>query len=110
MSGQQYDNNLRGALWQNDVPKRHEKAPDFSGHVEIDGVKYHVDMWDTGADRPRPYFSMKLQNFDEWQAERERYKQGRGEQGRTNTRARPSAQRAVEPPAEQPDFDDDIPW
>lgn len=113
MSNQQYDNNLRGALWKND--KKHPKAPDFSGHCEIDGVKYHVDMWDTEKDRPSPYYSIKLQNFDEWQAERERYKQGRGgDQSRTRAaqvdrprdERRPPLQREEPPPFE----DSDVPW
>lgn len=105
MADQQFDNNLRGALWQND--KKHPKQPEFSGHVEIGGVKYHVDMWDTNKDRPSPYYTIKLQNFAEWQAEREAYKANRGAGGATGRRA-PQAER----PREQPqnygnDFIDD---
>lgn len=39
-----YDNNNRGALWNNDR-KQSDKHPDLSGSIMIDGKEYWVSGW-----------------------------------------------------------------
>ena len=40
----EYDNNNRGALWNNDR-KQSDKHPDLSGSIMIDGKEYWVSGW-----------------------------------------------------------------
>ena len=40
----EYDNNNRGALWNNDR-KQTDKHPDLSGSIMIDGKEYWVSGW-----------------------------------------------------------------
>ncbi|QRE00553.1 hypothetical protein [Burkholderia phage BCSR129] len=44
MSGQQYDNELRGVLFKT-REKRNERSPDYNGNCQIDGVEYWVSGW-----------------------------------------------------------------
>ena len=41
---QQYDNELRGVLWQNDK-KRNDKDPGWQGSCTVQGVDYWVSAW-----------------------------------------------------------------
>ena len=39
-----YDNNMKGQIWGNDK-KGNDRAPDFKGTAEIEGVEYEVAAW-----------------------------------------------------------------
>lgn len=41
---EQYDNNNRGALWNNDR-KQSQTHPDLSGSITIDGKDYWISGW-----------------------------------------------------------------
>ena len=39
-----YDDTNRGAIWRN-TKKDTEKHPDFTGHINIEGVEYWLSGW-----------------------------------------------------------------
>jgi hypothetical protein len=54
-----YDNNLRGVLWQNDKGDNAGR-PDYKGHCEIGGVKYWVSLWKKAKDG-KPYCTLQFE-------------------------------------------------
>ena len=40
----EYDNTNRGSIWKNEK-KETEKHPDFTGPLDVDGVKYWISAW-----------------------------------------------------------------
>ena len=44
-SAQQYDNNMRGALFPNG-DKEKQTQPDYKGNCEIEGVHYWIAAWE----------------------------------------------------------------
>ncbi len=46
----EYDETNRGKIWKNkkkdpDAPDYRETLPDFTGDLDVDGVKFFVDAW-----------------------------------------------------------------
>lgn len=56
---QQYDNNLRGALFENQ-DRRNDNDPDMKGSCEIDGVEYWVSAWWKNSNKVGDYLSIAL--------------------------------------------------
>jgi hypothetical protein len=44
MADQQYDNEMRGVLFKQ-REKKSDRSPDYTGEVQIDGVKYRLSGW-----------------------------------------------------------------
>lgn len=58
----QYDNELRGVLFKNDK-KGNDKAPEYKGKCEINGVEYQIAAWVQSPTDPSKakYMSLKFQ-------------------------------------------------
>lgn len=56
----EYNNELTGVLFPNDK-KGNEKAPDFKGDCQIDGVKIQVAAWSRKSKGGQPYISLKFE-------------------------------------------------
>ena len=104
MRNQQYDNNRTGALWPA-RERRSEKSPHFTGHFELDGVKYDVAMWeDPEATGRKPLFKFRVTP----QSERPP-RENRGQYGQD--RGRPDSRRQSPSRPPQDDFvDSEVPW
>lgn len=64
---QEYDNNNRGALWENTKGKS-DQAPDLSGKVTVNGVDYWLAGWynsDADVERGRPVLSLAFTEIEE---------------------------------------------
>lgn len=59
-----YDNNLRGALFENDR-KEKDGDPDMRGQCEIDGVEYWVAAWWKNSNKTGDYLSLAFTLKDE---------------------------------------------
>lgn len=54
-----YDNNLRGVLFQNDKVK--DTQPDYKGSCEIDGKQYWLSGWKKLSKDNKPFLSLAIQ-------------------------------------------------
>lgn len=76
---QQYDNNLSGALFQNDRQEK-DGDPDMKGSCEVDGVEYWVAAWWNKTKDGVEYLKFKLNpkdaNGGRGQQQRQPYGQG----------------------------------
>lgn len=111
MAEQQYDNELRGALWEKE--RKSDKAPHFEGKCQIRGEEFQVSVWDTGEGGRRPAFKLRFKPMDEVLAEREAYKAKQGGSGGGYSRRAPAqAERPREQnlPLDAGMIDDEIPW
>lgn len=54
-----YDNNNTGALFQN-KKKTTEKAPDYSGECEVNGVKMEIAGWRKTSSKGLAYLSLSF--------------------------------------------------
>jgi hypothetical protein len=54
---EQYDNNLRGALFKNQK-RTEERQPEYTGNCEIDGKEYWVSAWVRESKNGQKFFSM----------------------------------------------------
>jgi len=54
-----YDNNMRGVLFQNDKGDN-PKRPDMTGSCEIDGVKYRLSAWNKQSQKGNDFLSISL--------------------------------------------------
>lgn len=54
-----YDNTNRGALFENDK-KGNEKAPDFKGTINVDGIEFYASAWKRDK-YGKEYFSISIQ-------------------------------------------------
>lgn len=54
---EQYDNNLRGALFKNNK-RTEERQPEYTGNCEIDGKEYWVSAWVRESKNGTKFFSM----------------------------------------------------
>lgn len=54
-----YDNNNRGALFQN-KEKKTTKSPDYSGQAEINNVKMLISGWRQTSSKGLPYISLSF--------------------------------------------------
>jgi uncharacterized protein (DUF736 family) len=57
-----YENNNRGVLFPvKDEDKKHEKSPDFTGNVTVEGVFKYVSGWkQVSRDGTKKYISLAL--------------------------------------------------
>jgi len=103
---QQYDNNMRGVLFENER-KRGDKDPDMTGTLEIDGVKYWVSAWwKDGKNRNDPdYLSFAVREKDR---EGDRGGRSRGSVRRDDPPRGRSSGRRPDPRDNGPDPDDDL--
>jgi hypothetical protein len=58
---EQYDNNMRGVLFQNDK-RGNDKAPDMTGRCEIEGHEYRLAAWMRHG-KKGPYLSISVSEF-----------------------------------------------
>lgn len=54
----QYDNNMRGRIFKNKY-KKAPNQPDYTGHLEIDGVEYEQALWLKYDKENKPFFSVQ---------------------------------------------------
>ena len=59
MNEQQYDNNNRGALFLNDRGGN-EKAPNYKGSINIEGVEYWCSLWKQTSKKGDVYLSISV--------------------------------------------------
>lgn len=112
---QQYDNNMRGAVFENDRQEK-DGDPHMKGQCEVDGVEYWVaGWWKTPKNKGPDFLSLAFTRKDERrsqandkQPQRQPYGQGnRAPQGR-NERNNPGRRG---PNSDQhDDMDEDIPF
>lgn len=104
-----YDNELRGALWENGY-KKADTHPDYKGTCQIEGVVYEVAMWEGKGDGRAPVFRLRFENKADADAARP------ARQGRERDRPASSAPRQGRKPAPRQvdaideDLNDDIPF
>lgn len=60
MSEKEYDNNLRGALFQNSERREGKKDPHYRGQCEIGGKEYWVSGWKKKSKNGDPYLSLSF--------------------------------------------------
>jgi len=53
----QYDNNLRGALFKNNK-RTDERQPEYTGNCEINGQEFWVSAWVKESKNGQKFFSM----------------------------------------------------
>lgn len=56
---QQYDQELRGALFKNEK-KAEERDPDYTGNMQVEGVAYFLDAWLKKSAAGKTYMSCRL--------------------------------------------------
>lgn len=62
MSDQQYDDELRGALFKNKDKQPGDKRPDYKGFAQVNGVRYEMAAWLRTSQRSNEKFmSFKLE-------------------------------------------------
>lgn len=85
----EYDNTNRGAIWPNDRMREGKQDPEFTGHLNVDGVEYWFNAWKRKPDAKKgsPSLTFSVSRKDQNRA--------------------PNPQSQPEP---EPDFSDDIPW
>jgi hypothetical protein len=54
-----FDNNMRGVLFQNDKAK--DTQPDYKGSCEIDGKQYWLSGWKKLSKDNKPFLSLAIQ-------------------------------------------------
>ena len=57
---EQYDNELRGAIFRVDEDKRTERGPDMRGTVQVAGQEYKISGWTKTAKSGKRYLSIAL--------------------------------------------------
>jgi hypothetical protein len=79
----EYDNTNRGSIWKNEKkdPERDdykETLPDFTGELDVDGVKFFVDAWKRKPDaKPKaPALTFKVKRKDQQSTGRHSYSPG----------------------------------
>jgi len=62
MSKKTYDNTNSGAVWTNSNPKS-DKAPAYTGTLDVEGREYEVAVWEVKSDNPRaPRFNFRIKD------------------------------------------------
>jgi hypothetical protein len=114
----EYDNTNRGGLWKNKKkdpanPDYKETLPDFTGDLDVDGVKFFVDAWkrkpDANPNAPDLSFKVKRK---EVQVHRERTEHSITERATAAIRRPDPITSGRMPPKQSimPDDDTDIPF
>ncbi len=106
MAEKQFDNEMRGALWERE--RKSDKAPHFEGNCQIRGEEFQVSVWDTGEGGRKPAFKLRFKPMDEVRAEREAYKARQGGAQYAPRRAERPREQGL--PLDQNMIDDDIPF
>lgn len=55
-----YDDRNRGVLFRVDDEKKVERAPDYSGNIDVGGVKYWLSAWVRTSRKGKKFFSLAL--------------------------------------------------
>lgn len=55
----EYDDELRGVLFP-EHNKKHDKSPDFTGKVQVEGVEYRLAAWKRTSGSGRGFLSLSL--------------------------------------------------
>lgn len=58
---EEYDNEMRGVLFQVPEDKRSDKGPIMRGSCQIEGVEYRMSVWGNTSKNGRRYWSIKFQ-------------------------------------------------
>jgi uncharacterized protein (DUF736 family) len=75
----EYDNNLTGALFPNDRKGDNDRAPDFTGSAEVEGVEYRMAGWKRVSRAGKAFISIKFEDKAEFDArQRERLEDAEG--------------------------------
>jgi|TARA_R110002012_G_scaffold143385_1_gene301592 hypothetical protein len=57
----EYDNTNTGALWKSKFTDN-PKSPQYTGHVDIEGVEWKLSAWKSSSDNPKaPVLNFQLQ-------------------------------------------------
>lgn len=56
-----YDETNRGALFSNKEHKTSDKAPDYKGSINIDGVEYWLSSWIKTSKQGNKFMSLSVQ-------------------------------------------------
>lgn len=63
MSDQQFDNRNRGVLFR-EFKKKHPKAPDWTGTLDIDGTEHRISAWIKTSKKGTEFLSLKRETED----------------------------------------------
>lgn len=75
----EYDNNLTFTLFPNDRKGDNERAPDFTGKGEVDGVEYRFAGWKRVSRAGKAFISGKMEDATEYnERQRERLADAEG--------------------------------
>jgi single-stranded DNA-binding protein len=108
---QQYDNNMRGVLFENDR-KETDNHPDYTGKCEVDGVEYWLSAW-VKPGRNGDFFSLSFKPKEGEQRQQAPSSNRRPAQSARPTerlRQQQTPQRQSRPAQGFDDMDDDIPF
>lgn len=94
MSDKQYDNTNRGALFKNDKTGGNPNWPDYRGNINVDGAEFWLDAWIKKSKDGKTFMSLSIKP-----------KVAKGE--RTQ---RDAPRRDDDPPHQQAELNDDIPF
>lgn len=64
MKDDDFDNELRGALFQNPNKIAGDKRPDYKGSAEVDGIKYWLAGWKKKSKQGAVYVSLSFELQD----------------------------------------------
>ena len=67
-----YDNTNRGSIWKNEK-KETDNHPDFTGPLDVEGVKYWISAWKKKPDAKEtaPVLSFSIRKADKQEAPKE---------------------------------------
>lgn len=85
-----YDNNLQGALFQNDRQEK-EGDPDMRGECEVEGVSYWLAGWWNKTKAGVEYLKIKMTPKDERSSQRQDTRQPYGQGNRPGNSCGPGA-------------------
>lgn len=66
---QQYDNTNRGALFKNNK-RMNDRAPEFTGKLNVGGVDYYVSGWRKTRENADPFISLSVESKAEAEAKK----------------------------------------
>lgn len=67
----EHDNEMRGALFPNNK-KQHDKSPDMTGRVTIEGKEYRLAAWTQTSRKGEKYLSLSVTDPDNYVPKDER--------------------------------------
>ena len=64
----EYDETNRGAIWKSKFTDN-PKAPQYTGHLNVEGEDYKMSAWRNVSDNPRsPVLNFQIQKVSEFEA------------------------------------------